>query len=172
MNEVGKTPSQARTPLVPLRRMGPRVGTLAALVLFLLIGSPSLLSFLGFTLVTALVLGTFPRAYVSPTEFEQQLIVMFISVRVTRWPLNDCGAIETDVETRVPWWSGFVFGIANLLWVWALDHLFPWFGGDFKIWLRTLSGKRILAWQGDGESRFRENLKILERQSGLPLTRG
>jgi len=171
MNQVGKSPSRGKTALVPHRRIGPRLAVLAALILFVLIGSPSVWNLLGFTLVTALILGTFPRYYVSPAEFERQILVMFITVRVTRWSWKDFEALETDVEVRVPFWTFFLFGVGNLLWIWALDHVFPWFAGDFKIWLRTLSGKRILGWQGDGEPRFRQNLKILEHQSGLPVTR-
>jgi hypothetical protein len=55
---------------------------------------------------------------------------------------------------------------------WLFSYVFPWLGGDFKIWLRSLSSQRIICWQGDGESRFKENLKILERQTGLPVRRG
>jgi hypothetical protein len=159
------------TPLVPRRRIAPRLGILVALVLFLLLGAPSALNLVSFTLVTALVLGTFPRAYVSRTQFTKQILVMFVPVRVTRYPLKDFEAIETDIEQRMPIETGFLFGFGNLFWAWALDHVFPWCGGDYKLWLRTFSGKRILGWQGDGDSRFKENLDTLEDQTGLPVTR-
>ena len=171
MNRTANDLPKERMSLVPRRRLGPRLAVLAALILFILLGSPSALNLLGFALAAALVLGTFPRAYVSQAEFETELLVMFIPVRATRHCLKDFEAIETDVEQRVSAWAGFLFGFGNLLWVWALDHVFPWAGGNFKIWLRTLSGSRILGWQGDGESRFKENLNILERQTGLPVTR-
>lgn len=158
-------------PLVPHRRIVPRVAILAGLVLFFLIGAPSALNLACFTLVATLVLGSFPRAYVSPTGCEWELRVMFVPVRVTRHAIDEFTAIETDVEQRAPMWSGWLFGFINLIWVWALDHVFPWIGGDYKIWLRTLSGKQILCWQGDGEARFKENLRILERQTHLPVTR-
>ena len=85
--------------LVPRRRLGPRLAVLAALILFILLGSPSALNLLGFALAAALVLGTFPRAYVSQAEFETELLVMFIPVRATRHCLKDFEAIETDVRT-------------------------------------------------------------------------
>ncbi len=171
MSQAAHTSPWERTALVPRRRIGLRLAVLAVLVLFVLLGSPPVLSLLGFALCAALVLGTFPRAYVTQVEFEQEFFVMFIPVQVTRYSLKDFEAIETDVEERVGAWAGFLFGFGNLLWVWALDHLFPWFGGDFKIWLRALPGRRVLSWQGDGESRFKENLNILERRTGLPVMR-
>jgi hypothetical protein len=53
-----------------------------------------------------------------------------------------------------------------------MDWLVPWFGGDYKLWLRTVSDERVLAWQGNGEGNFRQNLEILEETTGLPVTRG
>jgi hypothetical protein len=63
-------------------------------------------------------------------------------------------------------------GIQTLLMVWLLDWLIPWAGGEYKLWLRMLAGHRVLAWQGNGESNFRQNLNILEDISGLPVVRG
>ena len=60
----------------------------------------------------------------------------------------------------------------NVLAIWLLDWLIPWAGGDYKLWLRTKSDQRVLAWQGNGEANFRRNLEILEEVSGLPVTRG
>ena len=67
---------------------------------------------------------------------------------------KDFAAIETGIEERMPAGTGFLLGFGNVFWIWALDHVFPWVGGDYKLWLRTSSGGRILGWQGDGESRF------------------
>ena len=150
----------------------PRLVIFVGLVLFLLIGAPSVLNLIAFAVVMALILGTFPRTYVSQTEFEREMLVMFIRVQVTRRSIKDFAAIETGIEEPMPVETGFLLGFGNVFWIWALDHLFPWVGGDYKLWLKTSSGGRILGWQGDGESRFKENLKTLEQQTGLPVTRG
>ena len=44
--------------------------------------------------------------------------------------------------------------------------------GEYKLWLRTESDERVLAWQGNGEGNFRRNLEILEDILGLPVMRG
>ncbi len=102
--------------------------------------------------------------------------MVFVPLRPVRTPLADLKWIETDVEQRMGAASGcalaFVFGLQNLLMVWLLDWLIPWAGGDYKLWLRTLSGRRVLAWQGNGDSNFRQNMDILEEASGLPIKRG
>lgn len=171
MSQVADSQKAERTPLLPHRRVWPRLAVLIGLVAFMAIGSPTLLNLLGFTLFMTAALGTFPRHYVSREEFVRELCVVFVPVHVARYSLKSFEEIETDIEERVPAIAGVFIGVINLLWVWALDHLFPWVGGDFKIWLRTFSGKRVLGWQGDGEARFRENLKILEDHTGLPVTR-
>jgi hypothetical protein len=102
--------------------------------------------------------------------------VAFVRVRPSRTPLAGLSQIETDVEQRMGAAGGcaltLLVGLENVLMVWLLDWLIPWAGGDYKLWLRTLSGGRVLAWQGNGESNFRQNLEILEEVSGLPVTRG
>ena len=59
-------------------------------------------------------------------------------------------------------------GVWNVLMIWLLDWLIPWAGGDYKLWLRSKSG-RLLAWQGNGEANFRHNLAVLEDATGLPV---
>jgi hypothetical protein len=39
-------------------------------------------------------------------------------------------------------------------------------------WHAKLGFCLVTAWQGNGESNFRQNLEILEEVSGLPVTRG
>jgi hypothetical protein len=160
-----------RIALAPHRRVGPRLAVLTGLVFFLLLGSPPLLGLLAFTLAAALLLGSFPRAYASSVGIERELLVMFVTVHVARHDWKNFEAIETDIEEQTPTELFFLLGFDTLVWGWVVNHLLPWLGGDFKLWLRTPSGARVLAWQGDGETRFRANLGILESQSGLPVTR-
>jgi hypothetical protein len=51
------------------------------------------------------------------------------------------------------------------------DWALPWFGGHSRIWLRTSSGRRVLAWRGHNSGNFRKNVRKLQQATGLPVRR-
>ncbi len=166
----------ASTPLTPQPRIWLRAAILVLLVALACIGNSSWLAKGVFCLAMAGLLGTFPRPRVSAEWFEVEWFAAFVPVRVRRVALADAIQIETDLESRMGLDTGillaFFIGLWNVLMIWLVDWLVPWFGGDYKIWLRTGRDQRMLAWQGMGEGHFRRNLDILEDISGLPVTRG
>lgn len=165
-------PEAGRIVLRPRRRVGVRLVVLALLVAFAMISGPSLGTLLGFVLVTALFLGTYPDTFVGPAEVENRWRVLFLPVHSARWPVGSCIRIETDVEDHMaPEWA-ILIGVESWFWCQLMDRLVPWLGGDYKLWLRTDRDKRLLVWQGNGEANFRANLEILESTTGLPVTRG
>jgi hypothetical protein len=163
-------------PLVPQPRIWLRVTILGSLTILAWIGPTPWHAKIGFPLMVAALVGTFPRPRIHADCFETEWFVVFVPARRRRIPLADVVGIETDVEQQMGMTTGcavmVLFGLENLLMVWLLDWLLPWAGGDYKLWLRPLKGKRVLAWQGRGDNNFRQNQKILEDTTGLPVTRG
>ena len=128
----------------------------------------------GFATAMGLWLESFPRAGVRGDRFERTIHILFVPVRVTRWPLDRFTQIETGYEgyeqpdvtlTTVI----FQIGLERLLIRRLSDHLLPWFDGAYKLYLRAASGQRVLAWQGNGERDFRANMATLQRRTGLTL---
>ena len=96
---------------------------------------------------------------------------MFYPAHVTRWSLESAERAETDLEYQLPIWTVIFFGYDWVV-VRLIGWLFPWFGGDYKIWLRMPQRRRILAWQGMAEDDFRENLRTLREMTDLPIEAG
>jgi hypothetical protein len=164
------------TPLAPPPRIWLRVTILVLLAALASIGSSPWYAKLVFCVAMAALLGTFPRPRINAERFEIQWFAVFVPVHVRTVQLEDVIQIETDLESRLGLETGvilaLVIGLWNVLMIWLVDWLVPWFGGDYKIWLRTGRDQRVLAWQGMGENNFPRNLDILEDISGLPVTRG
>ena len=164
------------TSLLPQPKIWLRVLILVLLLSMTLIGTAPWAVKLIAALTMVAVLGTFPRPRINSEFFEKEWFVVFVPVSVRRTPMADVVQIETDLEYRIGLAGGFVLslfiGLWNMLMIWLLDWLIPWAGGDYKLWLRTASGDRVLAWQGNGETNFRQNLEILEDVSDKPVTRG
>jgi hypothetical protein len=162
------------TSLHPQPKIWLRVTLFILFVALAGIGTSAWHSKLIFCIAMAGLFGTFPRSTINITSFEKQWFVFFVPVHVSRTDLTAVIQIETDVEEGFDRTGSFVLlvGFKDLILFWFLNWLFPWAGGDYKLWLRTKSDRRVLAWQGNGESTFRRNLEILKDLSGLPVTRG
>ena len=164
------------TPLVPQPKVWLRAAILILLITLACIGtSPWFAKFI-FCLVMAGLMGTFPRPRINGEVFEKEWFAFFYPVRVSRTLLAEVTQIETDLEAGIGMETGLVLspfiGLYNVMMIWLFDWLVPWFGGHYKLWLRTKSDQRILAWQGNGERNFRRNLDIMKEVSDLPITRG
>lgn len=162
------------TYLVPNRRMTPRLIVLAGLVALFFIANAWYHTLL-FGLVMASWLGTYPRVSLNHQMVQREFLVMFVSAHVRRWSWRKFVCIETGLEPRFGVGLGCLMaamvGIWNVILAKTLDWLVPWFGGDYKIWVQDLSERRVLVWQGNGESYFRRNLDVLQEASGLPVER-
>ena len=73
-----------------------------------------------------------------------------------------------DTESRITQSVGCL--IIIVFWYWLLfrifDHMMPWLGGDYKLWLRRYDDERIQIWQGNNTVDFEANLDLL-KSSGL-----
>lgn len=115
--------------------------------------------------------GSYRRSRIVGADFERTMFLMFVPVRKRRWPIDRFTQIETDwkQETRVE--SSWFLGIPLWLTMHAFDRIIPWLGGPFKLWLRAVSGKRVLAWQGASEKNFNENIVRIQSTLGIPVQR-
>lgn len=80
----------------------------------------------------------------------------------------------------LPWWLRGPFGLFALplavLTMWILwrtgGGVLAWFGGRYRLALRSARDNQILVWQGDRENEFDANLALLTSATGLPVERG
>jgi hypothetical protein len=157
--------------LLPRRSVRVRLIVLAAMTAFVLIDLPPWWKVALFALSLGLVLGTYPEISVEGGNLVRRFRVLFWPVSIVQCPLRQCSQIEIDVEWRPSMEYGIFIGVWNWMMLFVFDRLFPWFGGDYKLWLRTGRDQRILAWQGNGEDNFRYNVEVLEEATGLTAVR-
>jgi hypothetical protein len=161
------------TPLYPRPRIWLRATVVVLLVALAWVGTTPWYAKTVFCLAMLGLLGSFPRPRIDSTCYEKTWFICFVAVRPIRIPWEKCIQIETDLDERLDAASSFLlFGVRDMLLGWIIDWLLPWFGGEYKLWLRTGPHDRVLAWQGNGEWNFRQNVDVLEDASGLPVTRG
>jgi hypothetical protein len=153
--------------LVPYRSVRIRLIVLAVLVAFVLISLPEWRVLLTFVVGMTLLLGTFPRAWIRDGHFEREFRLAFFRVHRKAWRLDDVEQIEIGSEEPL----GCVFAPVLVV-VRLVDRVFPWVGGEYKIWLQTFGDRRASAWQGFGDTHFRANLEALETATGRTAVRG
>jgi len=117
------------------------------------------------------VFGTFPVAGIREGRFRKRYVIAFVSLRTRSWLLERCTRIEVNLAQQTSFWSFILFGFVNYVFFLVFDWLFPWFGGNCRIYLRRAKGGRILVWQGNSDTEFQSNLRHLERVTGLPVGR-
>jgi hypothetical protein len=115
-------------------------------------------------------MGSYPLSRIRGAYFERILFIMFLPIRTKRWSLDRFVSIQPEAEPvdemAGAWW--WIFGNWYIMWI-VFDWMIPWVGGPIKLWLRSGSGKRVLAWQGRSDSQFRENLQLLQHRLGLSI---
>jgi hypothetical protein len=164
------------TYLIPEPRVWLRVTLLILLVIFGWIGPSAWYAKCIFSLVLVPLFGTYPHTRINARFLEREWFAAFVPVYIQRVRLTEITRIETDLDSGLGFVGGcvifVVLGPFAFPFFWGMDWLVPWLGGDYKLWLRTLSDNRILVWQGNGEGNFRCNLAVLEETFDLPVTRG
>jgi hypothetical protein len=173
VDNLDEKESGSRIPLEPVRRFRRRFFIWLALCALALIGTAGAASKFAFCLSMGLLLGSFPQAYLQEEAFHRELFVIFLRVQKKRWKLSRFVQIEIDLEEGPFDSMANVFKSGELLSrIWSLfDACVPWLGGDYKIYLRSASGKRVLAWQGSNDGQYQRNLDLLGRTSGLKVER-
>ena len=183
MSDVAADSSESETPgmsvpLAPQPRIWLRASILGLLAALVSIGHAPWSTCIGFCVMMAGFLGTFPRATINAEYFDKEWFAFFVPVGISRTRVAHVVRIETDLESRMGLFGGAILswfiGLFNVLFIWALDWLIPWMGGDYKLWFRMHadhSERRVLVWQGNGEGNFRYNMELLAKITGMPVTR-
>lgn len=159
--------------LEPVRSMKIRAIVVAGLCLLALVGTSGWAMKAVFCLSMALWLGSFRQARVLDGHLCRELYVMFARVQSKKWKFERFVRIETSLEDS-PFASLARLSRSGELLdrLWRLfDSCVPWFGGDYKLWLRAATGKRVLAWQGSRDEDFQDNLRLMVRATRLPVER-
>jgi hypothetical protein len=157
--------------LLPRRSVVVRLMVLGALAVLFAVGCSRWSSAVISTVLVAVALGTYPEVSVEGGCLVRRLRVLFWPVSVVRTSLKPCWQIDIELEWRPSMGFGFLLGIWNWISLFIFDRIFPWFGGDYKLWLRLGVDQRVLAWQGNGEDNFRHNVDVLEEATGLTAVR-
>jgi hypothetical protein len=159
--------------LAPIRNFRRRSIIWVALCAFALIGSADVWPKLVFCLSMGLLLGSFPQASLGGGAFHREFFIMFLRAQKKKWKLERFVQIEIGSEERPFDSAAQIFKSGELMnRIWGLfDACVPWLGGDYKLYLRSASGKRVLAWQGGNDEQFQANLEALRRATGLQVER-
>lgn len=159
-------------PLQPVRRFWLRLVLVVVPVAVLWVTGYKLHTKVGNTVLLVLWLGSFPQPRIAGDRFERAFLIAFLPLRVKRWPLDRFTRIEIEGVERDEIVDMAFSAFRWFRWVFRLfDYAIPWLGGDYKIWLRAASGKRVLAWQGNGDAAFRANMELLQARTGVPIER-
>ena len=156
--------------LAPLRNRKRRGIIFILLVLFIMIGQAPIHQQLFFDITVGLLIGSYPLVEVKRKTIEQTLIIFFMPVHRKVWRMRDFVSVETGVEPRIADTIGCL--VLLFFWYWFLfrlfDHLVPWLGGNYKLFLRQYDDEKLLIWQGNNTTDFENNLALFE-SAGLPI---
>ncbi len=142
--------------LAPVRNRRRRVLIYVCLVPFIMIGQAPIYQQLPFVLAVGLIIGSYPIVEVKKKTIEKTIMVFFFPVHKKAWRLRDFISVETDMEP--PSW--FLFRLC--------DHMMPWLGGNYKLFLRQYDDEKLLIWQGNNTSDYEANLALFE-SAGLAI---
>ena len=97
-------------------------------------------------------------------------MVFFFPVHKKTWRLRDFISVETDMEPRIADTIGCLVLVVFFIWFLfrLFDHMMPWLGGNYKLFLRQYDDEKLLIWQGNNTSDYEANLALFE-SAGLAI---
>lgn len=116
-----------------------------------------------------ITLGTYRRFRVSPGLLKQRWTIAFIDRPPSSYKLKRYAKIEVTHAAPTSYGELLMFGLPAVIFGSVLDTCFPWLGGSYQIWLTKGINEQVLAWQGNSETHFKENLEFLQSASGLEI---
>jgi len=121
------------------------------------------------SLLLPITLGTYRRFRVSPGLLKQRWTVAFFDRPPSSFKLKRYTRIEVNHTPPTTYGDMVTFGLPAVIFGFLLDTFFPWLGGSYQIWLTRGIDEQVLAWQGNSETHFKQNLEFLQSASGLEV---
>ena len=134
----------------------------------LIFGPWKLIEKVVFLPVVVLVCGTYRRFRIGPGTIKQRWTVGFFDLPPKTFKLKRYSRIEVKYTQQTSQAELATFGIFALAYGWLLNKFFPWLGGTYQIWL-TRGEQQVLAWQGNSQTDYEQNLETLKSASGMDV---
>lgn len=155
--------------LIPIPQKTRRIVIWTCLSSLALIGSTSWLAKIGFIISMWFVCGTYRRFRATPKSLKHRWTVGFWDLPASSHPLRRFARIEVKYHSSTSYGELILFGLPALLFGWLLNSCFPWLGGNYQIWLTNGSDNRLLAWQGNSQQAYEQNLEFLKSLTGMEI---
>lgn len=133
------------------------------------LGSTPWMAKIGFMISMVLILGTFRRFQVTEKSLRHRWTVAFIDLPSKSWKHKRFTKIETRYSPATGILEFLIFGPLGFLFGWILDTFFSWVGGTYEIWLNDEVDNGVLAWQGNSQQLFEENVELLKTMVDVPV---
>lgn len=157
--------------LQPVPRLRFRCILLAVLWIPPIVFSIGLLAKVFACAFVALLVGTYRQSQITDERFRTRMVVLFYPLPPKSCKLKRVVAVETKTEQHAGIGTVLLFGPLQWVFSHVFDRLLPWIGGDYQIWLRQPKEKRLMAWQGNSDEDFRDNLEMLKSATGAEIGR-
>lgn len=165
--------------LVPERNGLVRLFVWIGFTLFLSVGNAPLAGKFMSCLLFGLTIGFFSWTVIDAQRITRGWSLFIWPLYSQNWKLSRFASIDTGsedddaIQDPTGWLTFLLFGFSSVLWP-IFGWLLPWAGGPYRLALRRLGeveDELITIWAGNREADFRQNLKTLQKRTGLPLGR-
>ena len=113
------------------------------------------------------LLGTYRRFRIAPGKLMQRWTIAFYNRPPIVHKFKRFSRLEVKYSPVVAYADLALFGIIAVPFAFALDSFFPWLGGSYEIWLTRDGHDEKLAWQGNSQTQYEENLAALKNATGF-----
>lgn len=119
----------------------------------------------------AVMTGTTRTSRIVGAELITQMFVAFVPMKPERIKLKFVVQIETALRRDMNMLDWVLFGVMAWFTEKVMKWVWPWLSGDFELWMVTARDKRVLAWRGNGDAVFQDNLATLTSATGAAVRR-
>ena len=119
----------------------------------------------------AAMAGTTRTSKIVGPDLIGQMFVAFVPMKPERVKLKFIVEVETGLRREMNMFDWVLFGAMAWITERVLKWVWPWLSGDFELWVITARDKRFLAWRGNGDALFQENLTMLTSATGAKVRR-
>ena len=115
--------------------------------------------------------GSTREGHLTGTELVVQQFIAFVPLKPQRCKLKFVVQVEAQNRKDIGGMDWLLFGGFN----WFMDRImqwsWPWMAGELELWVVTARDRRMLAWRGNGDHAFQNNLATLTSATGASVKR-